>query len=383
MKRRDFILGAGTLALTSAVTGCDANNSATLRVRLLQNSIPVQLLNEFKQRLKQSVKLDFSLETQLNDSYTNLRTWKNQGSKTKGGGWEQWVPFTPKVPVIADLVTLGDYWLASAIQQGLIQPLDPAQLKQWSQLPRRWQELVKRNDQGQLDPKGKVWGAPYRWGCTVIAYRRDKFKSGGEPKDWSDLWRQDLQQRISLLDHPREVIGLTLKKLGSSYNTPNLDKVSGLKDALQKLKGQVKLYSSDTYLQPLTLGDTWLAVGWSTDVLLAQKQEPEIAVVIPKSGTALWSDVWVRPAGAASDIKLIREWIDFCWQPNTANQISLFSGATSPVSVGLKPADIPNGLQKDRLLLPEPQVLDKSEFLYPLPQSTIEQYLSLWQTIRT
>lgn len=350
----------------------------------MKNAIPAQLLNEFRKILQQQAKLDFALEEQLKDSYTNLQAWKNQGSKTKDGGWAIPLPFTAKVPAIADLVTLGDYWLTVAIQQGLIQPLEPAQWKQWSQLPLRWQQLVTRNDRGQLDPKGKVWAAPYRWGYTVIAYRRDKFKSlGWEPTDWSDLWRPELRDRISLLDHPREVIGLTLKKLGYSYNTQDLDKVSPLKDALQKLNKQVKLYSSDTYLQPLALGDTWLAVGWSHDVLLAQKREPEIAAVVPKSGTALWTEVWVRPVGASKEANsLLNEWINFCWLPKTAHQISLFSRATSPVSVDLNSDELPEGLRKNSLLLADARVIDKSEFLTPLPSSAIKQYSSLWQTIR-
>lgn len=122
-------------------------------------------------------------------------------------------------------MTLGDYWIRVAIKNKLIQPLDVSKLKQWSSLPQRWQELAKRNDQGQIDPQGKVWAVPYRWGNTVIVYRRDKFlqEFGWTPSDWSDLWRSELRSRISLLDQPREVIGLVLKKLGQSYNTKNLD----------------------------------------------------------------------------------------------------------------------------------------------------------------
>jgi putative spermidine/putrescine transport system substrate-binding protein len=93
-----------------------------------------------------------------------------------------------------------------------------------------WQEIVKRDRQGQVSNTGEVWGAPYRWGTTVIAYRRDKFRElGWTPKDWSDLWRPELRDRISVVDQPREVIGLTLKKLGRSYNTTNLSQVQTLK----------------------------------------------------------------------------------------------------------------------------------------------------------
>ena len=50
-----------------------------------------------------------------------------------------------------------------------------------------------------------------------ITRLKNKFEElGWKPKDWSDLWRTELRDRISLLDQPREVIGLTLKKMGFS-----------------------------------------------------------------------------------------------------------------------------------------------------------------------
>ena len=216
MKRRSFLVGGSTLALGQLVSGCNRQQQASLNVQLLKGSIPPQMLNEFRKALKPPVQLNFDPEEQLNNLFKRLKTWQQQAeNKDSQQRWS--IPFIgKKTPPIADLVTLGDYWLASAIEQGLIQPIQVEDLEGWKKLPPRWQEIVTRDRQGQLVQKdGQVWGAPYRWGTTVIAYRQDKFKElGWTPKDWSDLWRPELQGRISLLDQPREVIGLTLKKLG-------------------------------------------------------------------------------------------------------------------------------------------------------------------------
>jgi putative spermidine/putrescine transport system substrate-binding protein len=203
------------------------------------------------------------------------------------------------------------------------------------------------------------------------------------PTDWSDLWRSDLRGHISLLDQPREVIGLTLKKLGQSYNTANLETVPRLQAELTALHQQVKLYSSDAYLQPLLLGDTWLAVGWSTDFLPLTQRNQTLAVVVPKSGTALWAELWVRPAVTTAALpSLAADWISFCWRPEIASQLSLMSRAMSPVVLTTPPACLPIALRQNPVLLPNAATQAASEFLKPLDRTTVLQYQALWQRLR-
>ncbi|MBW4423335.1 MAG: extracellular solute-binding protein [Nostoc desertorum CM1-VF14] len=387
MDRRSFLLGTSTLTLSQVLFGCGGNNETELKVQLLKGSIPGQVVNQFQKGLQQQMQLKFAPVEQIQDLFQQLQNWQHKPKGTDEEGWRRFIPFRQgQKPADADLVTLGDYWLKAAIEQKLIQPLQEVQgneLKQWSALNERWKQLVTRNDQGNLDTQGKVWGAPYRWGSTVIVYNRDKLqKLGWTPKDWSDLWRDEVQQRISLLNQPREVIGLVLKKLGKSYNTENLDQVPDLEKELQTLNQQVRLYSSNNYLEPLIIGDTWLAVGWSSDVLPALGRYPQLAAVIPQSGTAIWADLWVRPAGMTKKdtLSVLFQWIDFCWQPSTAKQISVLTKSNSPISTNIVASDIQKPLRN--LLQSNREVFDKSEFLLPLPPSAIKQYESLFAKIK-
>lgn len=38
------------------------------------------------------------------------------------------------------------------------------------------QVYLRRNSAGGPDCEGKIWAAPYRWGCMVIAYKKSKFQ---------------------------------------------------------------------------------------------------------------------------------------------------------------------------------------------------------------
>ncbi|MGK7922344.1 MAG: extracellular solute-binding protein [Trichodesmium sp.] len=376
MKRRNFLIGATAISLAELLSGCQTQ--ADLEIKLLKNTIPGQMVSKFRGELTSPSKLSFQPQESLTELFSLLQSWQRKLLLEKQNSSTE----KSQNINIANLVTLGDYWLANAIKQELIQPLNSTALQNWNKLPNKWQELVKRNDQGYVYQQGEIWAAPYQWGTTLIAYRVDKFKTlGWEPTDWSDLWRPELTGNISLLNQAREVIGLTLKKLGKSYNTENINQVENLKSELIKLNQQTKFYSSENYLQSLVLGDTWLAVGWSNDILPLVKKRKEISAIVPQSGTALWANLWVKP-DATSKTDLTEKWIDFCWQPQIAEQMSLLTQATSPILPNINPNQLTSEIKNNPLLLPPKEVLDNSDFLYPLTDKTIEQYRQLWQEIR-
>jgi putative spermidine/putrescine transport system substrate-binding protein len=367
------------VGLSQLLAACGGQNPSALKVNLLNGSIPPQILAEFQKFLQQAPRngaVDFAQEPQLQGLFEQLQSWKQKGQPAQGD----------RSTSPADLVTLGDYWLETAIQQGLIQAFEPGQLQGWTQpQAQQWQELVQRNAEGQGDRTGKLWAVPYRWGTLAIGYRKDIFQQRGwqPPTDWRDLWQPTYQRHLSLPNQARLVIGLTLKKLGKSLNTQDLRTVPNLEAELRSLHQQVKLYSSNSYLQPLILGDTWLAVGWSSDLLTAMQRNDLIGAIVPQAGTALWADLWVRPVGSnAASLALINEWLRFCWQPAIASQISVLSGATATAVLTANSADLPLDLRRNPVLFPEAAILQASEFLQPLPKGAIEQYRSLWQQLR-
>lgn len=386
MDRRLFLQSFGALTLTQLLSACGGNPSATLRVKLLKKSLPSQTIEQFARSFQPKAKLEVIPQNNFKDLLKILEDLTKP--QARRGSFS--LPFTQSQErIVPDLVTLSDSWLANAIEKKLIQPIDPSTLSNWQKLPEQWQNLVKRSDRGFLDPSGKVWGAPYRWASTVIMYRRDKFKKlGWEPKDWEDLWRPELKGRISVLDSYREAIGLSLKYLGRSYNTENIEALANLKPTLEQLHQQVKFYSSNAYLQPLILEDTWLAVGWSTDYLemkLRNGSDNGISAILPASGTALSADLWVRPASTATnpDVQMMSKWIDFCWDNKSASQISLFTAGSSPIFLNNSFKEpLPEKIQVNPLLLPPKSIASQSEFISPLPPATERQYRQIWEQVR-
>lgn len=382
LNRRSFLLASSTLTLSSLITGCSQDNA--IEIFLLQNSIPPQLIASFRKQNSDWRNLVLKPQGDLQKLFTLLETWqgKNQDKKQPQKFFFPSFNFNQKKPKTGSLITLGHYWLEQAIKEELIEPISTEKISTWNQLPPLFRNLVELQPSNNPNLKPNYWAAPYRWGCTMIAYRTDKFeKLNGNPTDWNDLWKKELTNRISLLNQPREIIGLTLKKLGYSYNTNNLNNISQLKSELIALNKQVKFYDSTNYLQPLILGDTWLAVGWSSDILPILKLYPNIKAIIPISGTSLWADLWVKPKNSKPS-EIVNNWINFCWQPESVKQISLFSNASSPLLLTLNKSDLSNNIIKNNLIYPDEKIINKSEFILPLPENINQQYQNLWQKIR-
>jgi putative spermidine/putrescine transport system substrate-binding protein len=379
--RRFFLITATGLTLSLFVTGC--NEEVNFKVLLLQGSLPVQLIAAFRKQSARGNNLVFKLERKLENIFSLLQTWQgknNQQPKSSPLNFNLRQDQQPEK--IANLVTLSNYWLNQAIQEELIEPFSLENITNWSKLPSKFINLITRNKKGELDEQGKVWGIPYRWGCTMIVYRQDKFKKlGWYPTDWHDLWREEISDRFSLPNQPREVIGLTLKKLGYSYNSKNLGQIPQLKSKLVQLHKQVKFYDSKNYLQPLILGDTWLAVGWSSDILPVIKRYGNLQAVIPISGTSLWADLWVKPKGNEVNSEILNEWLNFSFESKSINQISLFTNASSPLLFSLDKSKISSDILNNPLIYPPQELLDKSDFIIPLDDKINQQYEQLWKEI--
>ena len=373
MDRRKFLwLGSAAIA---TIAGCQWSNPFDRRDRLrvtgLLGALPSKIVDQFE--AASALNLEYKAENMPVKLWQELQNYSKLESN-----------------LMPQVASLGDGWLDQAIAQSLIEPISPellSKISQWQQLPTLWQQSVTRNQQ--------VWAIPYRWGTTAIAYRQDKLKF--EISKWSDLWRPELKRKLTLPDDPREVIGLALKKLGQSYQLENLetspDLWRSLTEDLKNLHSQVLTYTSDNYLQALLADDSLAAVGWTSDMYRAKRQNPNLKVVIPQEGTAMWSDVWVIPKNPANNPannpennpnnqtnKGVAEWIDFCLSPAIAAQITALTDAISPAR---DLSQVPDSVKADPIKFFAADILAKSELLLPLSPAATQEYDQLWTKLRS
>jgi spermidine/putrescine-binding protein len=276
----------------------------------------------------------------------------------------------------ADVVTLGDEFLAPAIAAGLILPLDDTASKSdwYRRLPPVWRQLVSRDPRSGLPVPARgattssvsstevtpaparapvaVYGTPYRFGCTLIAYRVDKLPASMKdrpPCDWADLWRPEFKGKVAIGGGARTMLTAALRAEGRSANAEDMRQAGvggggGGRDAVRNrltdLRRQQLLVQDDAqYIQALSCGDAWIAAGPSDDILSLARRSSLIAVAVPASGTTLFADVWCVPATAARKPEgvspLVQQWLDFTTQPARANlRIGLRGGLPPSVFDG-------------------------------------------------
>ncbi|KAI3505587.1 hypothetical protein L1887_27720 [Cichorium endivia] len=361
-----------------------------LRIVALRNSVPPLWIKNFIQSQGKRVKFRLEFRGTLEDIFSELSTTIGKGK------------ITSKSAGAADIVSLGDTWINFAISKKLIEPIQGVDDQEWFHtLSDKWKVYLRRNNEGKSDSKGKIWAVPYRWGSMVIAYRKSKFQQHNLApiQDWADLWRPDLAGKIAMVDSPREVIGAVLKYLGASYNTRNIDSEviggrNAVKNELDTFRKQVRLFDSANYLKAFNVGDIWVAVGWSSDIIPAAKRMSDVAVIVPKSGASLWADLWAIPAASNVAIEelggrvrgpspLVHQWIDFCLQPQRSLpfQKEVLAGA-SPLALDATCLMDSKILGKNKPKLdtnliagvPPLDILEKCEFLEPLSDSASLDY---------
>jgi len=241
INRRTLLFGTAGIALTSVLTGCQrAAQKAALKVLLLEGAVPSEVLQKFQQQAAEAVR--FQAATQISDIFQQLQSWQKlpEASEASKDSIRRFLPWlqAEAEPKRDDLVSIGDYWLESAITQNLIEPLNiPA--SSLEKLPIGWQRFSSRDSQGLVEglsepsasepaaQKISLWAAPYRVQSLAIVYRKNLFSETLDKTlddssaftSWQALLQPSLSGSIALPDHPRLVIGLAHKIQSGSFNT--------------------------------------------------------------------------------------------------------------------------------------------------------------------
>jgi spermidine/putrescine transport system substrate-binding protein len=272
-----------------------------------------------------------------------------------------------------DLVVASDYAVEVLAAQGLAQPLDRANLPNLVNLDPRFTDPP-------FDP-GNVHSVPYQWGTSGIGVRTDLVADPARiDASWALLFDPERAAGpFTMLNDPRETIGAALLYLGHSANSTSPEALAEAERLLMEQRGRVLTYAPfATARDLLGSGDATVAHNYSGDVLMVKEEVAAVEYLIPREGSIIWTDNLLVPRGAPNQ-RLAEVFINFILDAEVGARLSDYTYYATPNAAALPL--VSEALRGDRSIYPEPEVLEKLEFLRDVGEARV-LYDRIWTRLR-
>lgn len=275
-------------------------------------------------------------------------------------------------PGVYDVVLINSSFTGDAVKEGLIQPIDPSKIANWNDLTPAYR------DNAMLNIDGKVYGVAWLWGVTSFAYNTEKL---GAPGSIEALWDPANAGRVGWRDDAVEAVQMAALATGQDMNDPS--DLGKIRDKLRALKGQIATFwsSEDEWNKLMSSGAFDLAVYWSGSASRSKTAFGlPVEFVIPPEGAIGWLDGLSVAAGAPNPDGA-HAFIDFMDSPEFYVRWDTEVGAPASAN-GAAMAQLPEGAF-NRVVLGDPAVGARLQFMAPIPDERRQEYLELWQETKT
>ena len=272
-----------------------------------------------------------------------------------------------------DVLCPSEYMCQRMLEEDFLAPIDMDALKNKDNIGDEFWEICR-----SVDPDNQYF-VPYSWGTIGILYNK---KMVDEPVDsWSILWNEKYKGNILMQNSVRDALGITLKYLGYSLNSTDLDELTEARDMLIKQKPLVQAYVVDQVRDKMIGNEAALGVIYSGEARISQASNPDLEYVIPKEGSNIWVDGWVIPKNARN-VENAQKWIDFMCRPEIAKMNFEFMTYSTP---NTKVRDLLTDpeLKDSEILFPSEEDLKDCELLHYLGKDTTDLYNKLWRDIKS
>lgn len=274
-----------------------------------------------------------------------------------------------------DIIVPSSYMVKQLKKLDILSEIDHERVKLFANLMERFQNP-------SFDP-GLKHCIPYTWGTTGLGFNRKVlgekgFSFGKERLSWEVFWDKRLSQRMTLLDDGREVIGMSLKRHGHSYNTTDEEKMRPAIDDLKVQKPLTMCYTSDQVIVELSSGDSYLSQVFSGDAFQARRSNSDVAYHIPKEGASIWSDNFCIPRTAPHPDNAYL-WLNYLLEKEVASACANFTHYATANAAAFPLVD--SELKDDPNLYPPESVLSTCEDLKDIG-AAVFTYDRLWTELK-
>ena len=282
----------------------------------------------------------------------------------------------PKVSsgaIAYDVVCPSDYMIQRMIENDLLTEINFDNIPNIKNIGQQYMDQSR-----QFDPENK-YSVPYCWGTVGILYNKTMVD---EPVDsWSILWDPKYKDNILMQDSVRDAFGVTLKYLGYSLNSTDLDELNDAKNLLIEQKPLVQAYVIDQVRDKMIGNEAALGVIYSGEAIYTQKENPNLEYVIPKEGSNIWIDSWVIPKNSEHK-ENAEKFINFLCRPDIALmnfEYITYSTPNEAARALIEDDDIRNS----EIAFPDLSKYDNLETFQYLGTEADQVYGDLWNKVKS
>ena len=303
----------------------------------------------------------FEEETGINVVYEEFETNEILYPKVSSGA------------IAYDVVCPSDYMIQRMIENDLLTEINFDNIPNIKNIGKQYMEQSR-----QFDPENK-YSVPYCWGTVGILYNKTMVD---EPVDsWSILWNPKYKDNILMQDSVRDAFGATLKYLGYSLNSTDLDELTEAKNLLIEQKPLVQAYVIDQVRDKMIGNEAALGVIYSGEAIYTQKENPTLEYVIPKEGSNIWIDSWVIPKNAEHK-ENAEKFINFLCRPDIALMNFEYITYSTPNEAARELIE-DESIRNSEIAFPDVSKYDNLETFQYLGTEADQVYGDLWNKVKS
>lgn len=208
-----------------------------------------------------------------------------------------------------DVVIPSNYVVDDLRRRRLLRRLDPARIPNMQ----RFNPLLEQF----LPPDYINYAAPYAWTTLSIAYRAGAIAV--PPTNWAEFFAKPntfVAPTTSVLLEKRETMGLALMALGFPPDSTDPKELAALRTLMLEFKDRGVVISLSP-VDDILAGRAALCLDWTSNILRAMKQDPNLRNVVPTGPTLMVLDNLAIPTTSRQP-HLAERFIDFLLRPDLA-----------------------------------------------------------------
>jgi spermidine/putrescine transport system substrate-binding protein len=270
-----------------------------------------------------------------------------------------------------DIAVPTDYAVAIMITEGLVEPLDMANIPNFAN--------VSANLKNPPSDPESAYSVPYQWGTIGIGYNTTTVTE--VPDSWDDMF--NFEGNVAWLEDTRGVIGIALIMLGLDPNTTDPAEIEQARDYLAARGTNVRYIAGDDGQALLERGEVDMTIEYNGDIfqLIDSCECDTYAYVVPNEGSQIWVDNLVIPVDAPNK-PLAEAFIDYILSPQVGADLSNFTAYASPNQASIDQQLIDAEYLNNPAIYPPAETLSNLFFIREVPNDVASLYNDAWDQIK-